>query len=167
MKKIIEPKENVIYTFIYSNGVKHAFRFLSKKPNGDLIMLNCSSNTEEYITMSPKRFDFLYNKQLVSEVEVEALYRGMQEVTADQIDQGDVIDDDIVPDMIIFLDSINGEDNIKRAVEIIGMTPHDLARELEDLWFGAPDGELGPEFGNRLDKAVSNYYKLERTFNQV
>jgi len=57
------PKENFEYTFVYPNGAKHSFKFLAVNPKGYYIM--CNTRTKECTPMSPKRFSFLYEKQLV------------------------------------------------------------------------------------------------------
>ena len=131
--KITHPEENVIYTFVYDNGEKLSFKYLGTKPNGKLIMcLLANVGNNEYIEMTEKRFSFLYNRQLISEVKVSNSTPEDSITIQDyekQKQESDLINKELAG-ICAWLRNLNGT-CLEQAKKLIGINPLALADKIE------------------------------------
>lgn len=63
-KKVIQPQENIEYTFIFPGRRIFKFIYYGVKDNGRLMFFNVISNS--MTDMSPERFSYLHQRQLLS-----------------------------------------------------------------------------------------------------
>ena len=66
------PLKDVVYVFVFANGNRHEFKLIEEKPTGGYLML--IDNKPDKCSVA--RFDFLYNKCLLQEVEAPSQNMG-------------------------------------------------------------------------------------------
>lgn len=66
--KLIEPQENIEYTFVFPGGKMHTFRYHGLNEKGRLMF--CNKRTDVFTSMTKERFSYLYRFQLKGTLKV-------------------------------------------------------------------------------------------------
>lgn len=141
--KFYSPEKNVKYHFAFSNGKTMWLRFFEKNNKGRLVY--CNVDTGYFGDMSPERFSYLYNKQLLGTKIIESEEKKSTMQTNSKVVPGVRILDDSPTDkqvqsefeiLICKLKGITDNVLINRIKEVVGRTPGYFATELLDWYKG-------------------------------
>lgn len=144
--KFYKPEKDIIYHFAFSNGKTQWFRFFGENNKGRLVY--CNVDTGFFGNMSPERFSYLFNKQLLEmkkvinqeEKEKSMLFVQKKEMTV-MLNDDTTTDKEINIEIKGIIDKLKGitdQQLINQIKERVGRTPKYLAKELYDCWGSKP-----------------------------
>lgn len=154
MRRTFEPKDNVLYTFLYGDGKKRTFRYKGVL-NSDYYLMeqHLPDGRIKLTKMTKSRFKFLMKNQLAEEKSIEEILKDYNKKQDDierqrreQQDKQDKELDAKIKALINFIRSLTGESE-EKATAFLGESPQDFADKI--------DKANGLEFSNNLLKAQS------------
>ena len=150
----IEPKENVLYTFLYGDGKKRTFRYKGVL-NSDYYLMeqHLSDGRIKLTKMTKSRFKFLMKNQLAEEKSIEEIVKDWnkkQDDIARKLKEQEEIkskeEQAKIKALINFIRSLSGESE-EKATAFLGESPQAFADKI--------DKAIGVEIANNLLKAQS------------